>query len=58
MKSKLWRCYDEELFYKVNVALANKKSSFQQEVNILMQNLVKEYYKGDENGKEKEIFER
>lgn len=58
MKSKLWRCYDEELFYKVNVALANKKSSFQKEVNILMKYLVEDYYKEVKDGEEKEILDR
>lgn len=53
MKSKLWRCYDEELFYKVNVALANKKSSFQKEVNILMEELVEKYYKEVQDGEKK-----
>lgn len=58
MKSKLWRCYDEDLFYKVNVALANKKSSFQKEVNILMKQLVEDYYREVRDGEEKEISDR
>ncbi len=58
MKSKLWRCYDEELFYKLNVALANKKSSFQKEVNIIMEQIVNDYYKEVKNGEEKKISNR
>ncbi len=58
MKSKLWRCYDEEMFYKLNVALANKKTSFQKEVNKLMKEIINDHYKGDENGKKKEISDR